>query len=445
MHIIVVGAGIGGLSTALALALAGHKVTILESAAALAEIGAGVQLTPNTTRWLWEWGCGPDILATSALPGSFNVVDGKNDAVLGRVAFKDFEEKYGGPYVVIHRADIHRILHEHALRAGVEVRLNSRVARYFAEEGRLVLVDGTEYAADLVVAVDGINSLARRFLGSDVPTGNAEHGLQASGWAAYRLMADVEAIAENDANRELAKSHQCNCAVGDNCSMMTYQVKGVHNLNIVLPHLDDVDTTHWTQEQYREEIRRLYVAFSPNKKDLLEKAMSNPNYQITNWPVHMVPSLPRWVSTSSKLVVMGDAAHAMPFFLSMGVSMAAEDAAALAECIKLMQGNSGTVSLMEAMKLFEDVRKPRAELVRDASLHAGHVLHVPPGPQREARDAALKNNGGPSTYHKDMSLEEVKALLGECRYGIIDDSIRDWCYRYNVVEDIKQHWHQRFG
>lgn len=445
MHIIIVGAGIAGLSTALALTQSGHQITILESASALAEVGAGVQLTPNTTKWLWKWGCASDILAISALPESFNVINGLDNKALGNVSFDDFESRYGGPYLVIHRADIHRILHEHAVKAGAEVKLNSRVQQYFADEGRLTISNGDSLTADLVIAVDGINSSARQYFREKGSLANAEgDGLEKTGWAAFRLMADVASLSEHEGLKHLAASHRCICAVGDGCSIMRYKVKGPDKLNLVLSHPDNVDTTEWNQQRYRDAIRQLFAGFSSDMQDLLEIAMSHPDCTITNWPVQQVATLPRWCSDSGKLVLMGDAAHAMCFYLSMGVSMAAEDAAALAECLKLMQASNGKVSLAEAMRLFESVRKPRAEIIRDASLNAGHVLHLPKGEARDNRDTHLKNNGGLSMYSEDMGVDDIAGIMRSSRYGIIDNTIRDWCYGYDVVEDIGKQWKRTF-
>ncbi|KAJ9659041.1 hypothetical protein H2198_003330 [Neophaeococcomyces mojaviensis] len=445
MHIIIVGAGIAGLSAAVSLAQSGHVVTILESASALAEVGAGVQLTPNTTKWLWKWGCASDVLATSALPESFNVSDGVTGTELGSVSFDDFTARYGGPYLVIHRGDIHRILHEHAIDAGVAIRLNSRVKQYFPEEGRLILTNGDLFEADLIIAVDGINSGARQYFMKQDKSGSiTDDGLENTGWAAFRLMADVASLGRHAGLKHLATSHRCNCAAGDGCSIMTYKVKGADKLNLVLSHPDNVDTTEWTQEHYRDAIHTMFRDFSSDMRDLLNIAMNNPDCTITNWPVQQVATLPAWASDSGKLVLMGDAAHAMCFYLSMGVSMAAEDAAALTECLNLMQGSSGKVTLADAMKLFECVRKPRAKMIRDASLNAGRVLHLPVGQERNIRDASLQNNGGQSTYTKDIAINEIVELAMSSRYGIVDNTIRDWCYRYDVVDDIRKQWQRTF-
>lgn len=182
MEIIIVGAGIGGLSSSLALALAGHKVTVIGSAPQLGEIGAGVQMAPNSTKYFWKWGLGPDILAEAALPGSFNIRGETDGTLIRSVLFDGFTERYGGPYIVIHRADFHRILHQHAVKAGVEIELRSRVVEYDFDGGGIVIADGRRLQADLVIAMDGIKSPAREaFI-----DGQEENHLEKVGYAAFR-------------------------------------------------------------------------------------------------------------------------------------------------------------------------------------------------------------------------------------------------------------------
>jgi salicylate hydroxylase len=424
MQVIVVGAGIGGLSVALSLAISGHQVTILESAPTLAEIGAGVQLTPNSTRYFWKWGLGPDIQASSVFPNAFNVRQDKNGELLGRVPFKDFEARYGGSYIVIHRADIHRILHEHAVRAGAKLRLSSKVIRYDFEGGRVELASGEELQGDLVIAVDGINSFARRSFLPEVGD-----GLEKTGHAAYRTMAPVDAVKANPKTAHIVAKHDCNCWVGEKRLIMTYMIKNAQKLNLVLSHPDDVDTSDWTSERYQTELQELYGKWDPSVRALL--SLASPDIQ--NWPIYQVKTLPKWTSKSGKFVLMGDAAHAMAFYLSMGVSMAVEDAEALTTCLSLRERNNASPA--QAMNVFETVRKARAEAVRDASLHAGNVLQLLRGPEQEHRDRALREDG------LNVLSEDVDDFwLSRTSYGIADRKIRDWCYGYDVKARVYEEW-----
>lgn len=209
---------------------------------------------------------------------------------------------------------------------------------------------------------------------------------------------------------------------------MTYMVQGSDKLNLVLTHPDDVDTSTWTRDQYLNTVQSYYSDFDPRAQRLISYT-SGP---ITNWPVYQVVKLPTWTSKSGKFVLSGDAAHAMAFYLSMGVSLAIEDATALTTALELHTSTSNGCSLARAMKLFEDVRKPRAERIRDASLHAGELLHLPPGPERDLRDQSAKNDGAVAEAQTgDM-------LLQWTSYGITDKQIRKEVYGYDVVDDIRQ-------
>jgi salicylate hydroxylase len=123
----------------------------------------------------------------------------------------------------------------------------------------------------------------------------------------------------------------------------------------------------------------------------------------------------------------------MAFYLSMGVSMAVEDAEALTECLALVQ--KGYTTLDQAISIFETVRKPRAEAVKAASLHAGKILQLPPGPTRDSRNLALKSDGASIGIVEDERFYETKSS-----FGIGDKLIRDWCYSYDAVEAVKKEW-----
>ncbi|KAJ5037949.1 uncharacterized protein L3040_006825 [Drepanopeziza brunnea f. sp. 'multigermtubi'] len=441
MHITIIGAGLGGLSTALSLSLAGHRVTILESSPTLAALGAGVQLTPNATRLFWKWGLESAILSHAVLPASFNIRRDSDDTLLRKVALDGFKERYGGPYLVIHRADITRILFERAEEIGVRVRFGCTVTEYEFDAGAVRLDSSEVVRADLVVASDGIKSLARDQLLAHLGKAEEEEEnkwAQKTGWAAYRLTAPVAKLRENPLTQSLAADSNCNCWIGESRSVMTYLMRGAQILNIVLSHPDDVDTSRWTPAQYRHAIALLFGDVSPSLQALL--ALANPEVQ--NWPVYQIRRLPAWTAGAGRFVLMGDAAHAMAFYLSMGVSMAIEDADTLTGCLALMEREGK--SLLHAMAAFDRVRRGRAEAVKDASLHAGRMLHLGEGELREVRDEAMGRDG--VEKRDDVSsikpAEDAKEEFWKSKvaYGIADQEIRDWCYGYDVQGEVAKAW-----
>lgn len=155
MRIIVVGAGFAGLSLAIVLAQADHQVTLIEAAEALAEVGAGVQMTPQAVKYLFAWGLRDDLLAEALAPREILVRDAQDGALLGTLPVAAMEEQYGAPYIVVHRAALLAVLERHAVAAGARIRLASRVARYDFAEAAVELTDGARLEADLVVAADG--------------------------------------------------------------------------------------------------------------------------------------------------------------------------------------------------------------------------------------------------------------------------------------------------
>ena len=158
MKITIVGAGIGGLSSAIALARPPHKhtITLLESAPQLAEVGAGVQLGPNAVKVWLDWGLGPALLAKAALPQTLYIYRWDDGRLLCETQIAGgFEGRFGAPYMVLHRAELHEVLRRHAVGLGVKVRVASRVVEYDFEGGTVMLEGGEVVKGDLVVAVDG--------------------------------------------------------------------------------------------------------------------------------------------------------------------------------------------------------------------------------------------------------------------------------------------------
>ncbi|KAJ5140771.1 hypothetical protein N7448_004179 [Penicillium atrosanguineum] len=434
MRIIIVGAGIAGLSLAIALAQNNHKVLVLDSASQLAEIGAGVQMTPQAVKYFFRWGLKEDIMAHCIMPEKINIKD-KDGSMLGAMQMDKMEELYGAPYIVVHRAALHDILHRHAVHAGAELLLDKKVIRYEFENGAVEVKSGKRLEADLVIAADGINSFARSQL-----LMSSDPGSQPTGWAALRMMAEVSKIQQNPATADLVnlKSYNSNFWIAPDRSCMTYLIKDASMLNIVLSHRDDIDMSKLSYEDHKKVVDDLFGDFEQPVQQLLNLALPN----IVNYPVYAVPPLPHWTHSSGRFTLLGDAAHAMAFYMSMGVSLAVEDAVSLATILSLTCPDSRTVpeakSLKNALTVFEEVRKRRAVNVQRASLRAGDSFHVPDGKEREAMYELMRHTNEDFDVAKEpldstsQERDEINRAVG----GIGNKKTRDWCYGYDAVGDV---------
>lgn len=157
LNILVVGAGLGGLATAIALAVRGHHVTVLEQALYLAEVGAGIQIPPNSSRILHDLGLDPHLAKTAVEPESMTFHRWENGAPIARTKLvPEFQQRFHAPYYVIHRADFHQALHDRAIELGVILKLGHKVTSYDRDAPSVTIENGTVVEADLIVAADGM-------------------------------------------------------------------------------------------------------------------------------------------------------------------------------------------------------------------------------------------------------------------------------------------------
>lgn len=219
--VLVVGAGIGGLAHAVALSAKGVTVRVLERAAELGEVGAGMQIAPNCTRILDDWGLLDEVVELGVTPGNLVMLDAIDGSELTRLDLTAVRERYGYPYVVIHRSDLHATLQRAAARAGVEVITSTKVTSYDTDaDGAVVTTDRGTFSAPVVLAADGLHSVARRMLSDDEPVSSA--------YVAYRGAVPIELAAENDIDPDAVQVY-----VGPGCHFVQYALRAGEMFNQV--------------------------------------------------------------------------------------------------------------------------------------------------------------------------------------------------------------------
>jgi 2-polyprenyl-6-methoxyphenol hydroxylase-like FAD-dependent oxidoreductase len=371
LKVVVVGAGIGGLATALALTRAGIDVTVLEQTPELSELGAQFSIGPNATRLLGALGLLKRLRVIGVRPEVIEHLRWNDGRVLLSAPFgAEGETFFGAPQLDFLRSDLQRGLAAE-LPAAV-VRTGAKVAALEQDGDRVdaVLDSGERVRANAAVAADGIRSGLRQDLaGADTP--------RFSGTVVYRGLI----------RRELAVPFHPELAarfwVGPERHGVVYWVASGRLAGIAAA----VRRAEWSRESWTDpgdpaEMLAAFEGWHPALLGLMRNC-----HTLIRSPVFVREPLERW--SYGHVTLLGDAAHAMEPFNAQGAAQAIEDAFVLAECL----AGTGPGEVAEALARYERVRTVRAAELQTASAAAAHEFYLPDGPaqrERDARYAALR-------------------------------------------------------
>jgi salicylate hydroxylase len=358
-EVVVVGGGIGGLANAYALATAGHRVRVLERAAEFAEVGAGLQMAPNATRILREWGLLDRVVEAGVTPQRLVFRDALTGEELTRLELGvDFLERYGAPYVVIHRSDLLTILVDACREAGVELVPGTGVDDVEAgPNGAVVHAGEARLDADVVLAADGLRSTLRGKFSDDEPV--------SSGYVAYRGAFPVSELTLELDERSF---EEVVVYLGPGCHLVQYPLRRGEIFNTVAVFESPAFARGEADWGGPEELDAAFAgACEPVRRGLASL------WRDRRWPMYDRLPIGTWVS--GRLALTGDAAHPMLQYLAQGACQAIEDAHCLSTEVA-KTAVDGTVDWDIALATYQELRTVRTAQVQTTARVWGDIWHV---------------------------------------------------------------------
>ncbi|KAF7313999.1 FAD/NAD(P)-binding domain-containing protein [Mycena chlorophos] len=387
LSVSVVGAGIGGLTAALALQRNGHRVQVFESVEAKAEIGAGIGLQINALRVLHHLGIDKQRLRGSSYDG-MTIYDAMTGVGVPRKWL--LPDMGANQNILCHRNDIHNELVRCALDAGVVLRQGSQVVDCDPQSGTVTLKNGEVVSADVVIGADGLRSTLRsKILGESIRA-------PVSGLSCFRGLVPTTKL--KDLPAELTEWYTAGLSglhgvfVEDPRMRMLvfYPCRNGEFINVVALYTDDKqDDRAWSPVASRAELLERFQDVQPKFLSIL-RLLDEP---VLRWQLRALPVLPRW--TNGRAALLGDSAHATLPTLGQGAAAAIEEAGALGCLLPL-----GTTPEEVPKRLagYQELRKPRGDYINREALEQGIV--------REKKGLYLRS---PETQRMLLGHDAIKA------------------------------------
>ncbi len=380
---IIIGAGIAGLSSALALAQKGIASTLIEKCKQLDSVGAGIQLTPNATRILAHWGVLKKLIELGLEPHFLELKDGISLKTHFHVDLINLSEKrWKAPYITIHRADLQKVLYNAVLKnplitckLGENIVSSTHTTTHSINIETIKTEESTKiqqhqfYSTSLLIGCDGVWSKLRQLA-------PFHEKADFSGLIAWRATATFESLPPNF--RSLLQNIKTITAwMGSKNHLVVYPIQSAKIFNFVAITHGDNAQKEWNQKGDKEKLKALFSNWNPKILELFDH-IDTWNY----WPLFQM-NHDRFVGLKQQVFV-GDCAHAALPFAAQGAAMAIEDAATLAEVLSISD-----FSLIEAISLYKKIREPRVTAIKKRGDFNKLVYHAT-GPVAVARNFIMK-------------------------------------------------------
>jgi len=376
--VLVAGGGIGGLAAALALTRQGFAVKVLEQAPQLGEIGAGIQLGPNGFAAFDALGIGEKARGRAVYTDEMVMHDALDETLVGRIPTGEaFRRRFGNPYAVIHRADVHMSLLEGAQESDrIEVLTSTTVQRVDQDDDGVTVHDtgGGKHRGIALIGADGVKSAVRRqYVGDDA---------RVSGHVVYRAVVD---------KKDFPVDLQWNAAsiwVGPNCHLVHYPLRGGEQYNVVVTFHSREQEEWSVREGSREEVQSYFEGICARARQLIDLPKS-----WKRWATADREPIGQW--TYGRATLLGDAAHPTLQYLAQGACMAMEDGVTLGEALRVHDGDFG-----RAFTHYERSRIARTARIVLSAREMGRIFHAK-GVERLVRNELWKGRT-PERYYDAM-------------------------------------------
>lgn len=354
LPVLVAGGGIGGLAAALALVNRGFKVKVLEQAPEIGEIGAGIQLGPNAFHAFDALGIGDKARARAVYTDYMVMHDAIDEYQVGKIPTDEaFIKRFGNPYAVIHRADVHLSLLEGAQETGrVEFLTSTRVVRIEQDEHSVTVFDqhGNAHKGVALIGADGVKSVVReQFVGDPA---------RVTGHVVYRAVVDKDDFPED------LRWNAASIWVGPNCHLVHYPLRGGEQYNVVVTFHSREQEEWGVTEGSKEEVQSYFQGICPKARQLIELPKS-----WKRWATADREPIGQW--TFGRVTLLGDAAHPTTQYMAQGACMAMEDAVTLGEALRVNDND-----FVKAFDLYQRSRVARTARIVLSSREMGRIYHA---------------------------------------------------------------------
>jgi salicylate hydroxylase len=369
---LIIGGGIGGLTAALALSRVNQACAVFEQAATFGEIGAGLQLGPNAMRRLHAMGLAPALAAVAAFPKQLQVRSAASGAIMGALPLgEDAVQRYGAPYATLHRGDLHAVLLAAVQATPTQLRTGCEYNNYsVTTDSARIIANRVPHEGAYVVGADGLRSSVRQQL-----LGEGDGAPRLAGQVVYR------ALVQQNLLPFAVRTSDVTVWLGPHLHVVVYPLRSGAWLNVaaIVHGQLTVDSGNWDQTVHAVAVRAALKTMCAPLNDLI--------HAVPDWRAWNVYDRPAMTGASQhaqgRVALLGDAAHPMRPYLAQGAGMAIEDAAVLADAVKV---NSSDIP--SALQRYAHARWQRNAQVQRRAQRNGHLFHLPP-PLSWARDAGI--------------------------------------------------------